>query len=94
MTSAWLPFLRFLQRRRVTEEELRPFLIGILRRLALDRAPEERMHESTTSALLLVDFAFDETLRALKSKGQVARAHTAHCGTRRGIGLRRYTGPL
>jgi len=62
--------LAFLQRRRVTEEELRAFLIGILRRLALDRAPEERMHENTTSALLLVDFAFDETLRALKTKGQ------------------------
>jgi len=62
--------LDFLQRRRVTEEELRPFLGGIIRRLALDQAPEERIHENTTSALLLVDFAFEEALRALKAKGE------------------------
>jgi hypothetical protein len=63
--------LEFLRRRRVTAEELRPFLIGIVRSLALDSQLEERRHENTTSALLLVDYAFEDTLRELKSKGQV-----------------------
>ncbi|HYL35102.1 MAG TPA: hypothetical protein VEV17_04230 [Bryobacteraceae bacterium] len=66
--------LEFLRRRRVTTEELRAFLIGIVRSLALDSALEERRHESTTSALLLVNYAFEDTLRTLQGKGQ-APAH-------------------
>jgi hypothetical protein len=68
--------LDFLRRRRVTEEELRAFLAGIVRRLALERTGEERLHEYTTSALLMVDFAIEEALRALKSKGETpAQTH-------------------
>lgn len=68
--------LDFLRRRRVTEEELPAFLAGIVRRLALERTGEGRLHEYTTSALLLVDFAIEETLRTLKSKGSApAQAH-------------------
>jgi hypothetical protein len=64
----FLTVLDFLRRRRVTEEELRAFLSGIVRRLALERTAEEHLHEYTTSALLLVDFAIEETLATLKSK--------------------------
>jgi hypothetical protein len=71
----FLTVLDFLRRRRVTEEELHAFLGGIVRRLALARTGEGRLHEYTTSSLLLVDFAMEETLRTLKSKDN-APAHT------------------
>ena len=65
----FLTVLDFLRRRRVTEEELRDFLAGIVRRLALEHTGEEHLHEYSTSALLLVDFAIEDTLRAMKTKG-------------------------
>src|SRR5271156_2766118 len=40
----FLTVLDFLRRRRVTEEELHAFLAGIVRRLALERTGEGRLH--------------------------------------------------
>ena len=62
----WNSVLEFLRRRRVTEEELRAYLGGILRRCAIDRANEGAGLEA---APLLQDFAMSETLRILKSGG-------------------------
>lgn len=62
----WGSVLEFLRRRRVTEEELRAYLGGILRRCAIDRANGGANAEP---APLLQDFAMSETLRILKSGG-------------------------
>jgi hypothetical protein len=59
--------LEFLKHRRITEEELRPFLGGIVRRLALDKARDQRMRENTTADVLAVNLAAEETLRKLKN---------------------------
>ncbi|MBZ5610781.1 MAG: hypothetical protein LAP38_21160 [Acidobacteriia bacterium] len=58
--------LDFLRRERVTEDELRAYLAGILRRSALERAQDPNSREL---APLLKDFAAAETLRLLKSEG-------------------------
>jgi hypothetical protein len=64
--------LDFLGRRRVTEEELPAFLSGILRRFALEEAG---LHKNQVRAdvgvspetSLLINFAIEDTLRALKT---------------------------
>ena len=71
--------LEFLRRRRVTEDELKAFLSGNLRRFALDQAAPRGRRNTTASrtdgisseASMLVNFAIEETLRSLKSKGAI-----------------------
>lgn len=63
--------LEFLRRQRVTEDELRAFLIGILRRTAIDRASDPRTRASGLGTPLLSEFAISETLRMLKNDGRV-----------------------
>jgi len=76
--DAFCTFLQLAQRGELPRDvaEHGPFLAGIVRRLALERTGEERLHEYTTSALLMVDFAIEGALRALKSKGETpAQTH-------------------
>jgi hypothetical protein len=54
----------FLKRRRVTEEEVRPFLIGIIRRLALEG--DQRMRATSSGDMLIVNFAIEAVLRTLQ----------------------------
>ncbi len=56
----------YLRRQRVTEEEVRAYLAGILRRSALERAQDANSREL---APLLKDYAAAETLRLLKTEG-------------------------
>jgi hypothetical protein len=78
--------LDFLRRRRVTEDEVRAFLAGNLRRYALERAGHQNEHKTTTEAIraeasLPASYAIEEVLRGLKSKGALtARRYIAVIG--------------
>ena len=66
--------LDYLRRRRVSEEELDAFLAGNLRRFALEEAPLKLNQTRADVGVspetsLLINFAIDDTLRALKSRG-------------------------
>lgn len=54
--------LQFLRRRQISQEELRPYLSGNLRRVALERASDEHLHSLLAGASLI-----DQTLRSLMS---------------------------
>lgn len=69
--------LDLLRRRRVSEDEVKAFLSGILRRYALELAGHHRAHKGASEAIpaeasLMASFAVDEALRNLKGKGVVA----------------------
>lgn len=69
--------VEFLRRRRVTQEELRAFLSGNLRRFAIEQAGLRKNSQGATltdaglsfGTTLLINFAVEDTLRNLKSKG-------------------------
>ena len=65
--------LDFMRRRRVTEDEVRAFLAGNLRRYALERAGHQNEHKNPDAipaeASLPANFAIEESLRGLKSRG-------------------------
>ncbi len=64
--------LEFLRRQRVTQEELTPFLSGIVRRFALEEAGLKKKQARADVGVspetsLLINYAIEETLRALKA---------------------------
>lgn len=64
--------LEFLRRQRVTQEELTPFLSGIVRRFALEEAGLKKKQARADVGVspetsLLINYAVEETLRALKT---------------------------
>ena len=72
--------LDFLRRRRITQDEVKPFLTGNLRRYALDQTSFRHMRKNTEvtarfeggipgDASLLANFAIEDTLQYLKTKG-------------------------
>ena len=72
--------LDFLSRRRITQDELKPFLAGNLRRYALDQTSFRHMRKNTEvtarfeggipgDSSLLANFAIEDTLQYLKTKG-------------------------
>jgi len=68
--------LDYLRRRRVAEDEVKAFLIGILRRYALELAGHHHAHKGASEAIpaeasLMASFAIEEALRNLKGKGAV-----------------------
>ena len=71
--------LEFLRRQRITQEELPAFLAGIVRRFALEEAGLKKKQARADVGVspetsLLINYAIEETLRALKS----SRALPAH----------------
>ncbi len=67
--------IEYLRHRRVTEEELTAFLSGNLRRFALEQGALQKRHSRaevggvTADASLLINFAIEDTLHALKANG-------------------------
>jgi CheR methyltransferase, SAM binding domain len=70
----------FLSRQRVPEEEVRAFVIGIVRRFALEQAGFQRKHAQGplrldggigTETSLPVGYAIEDTLANLKSRGAI-----------------------
>jgi hypothetical protein len=64
--------LEFLRRQHVTQEELTPFLSGIVRRFALEEAGLKKKQARADVGVspetsLLIDYAIEDTLRALKA---------------------------
>ena len=57
--------LQFLRRRQIAQDELRPFLLGNLRRAALERGRTQQMHSTSVGASLI-----EQTLRGLMSASQ------------------------
>jgi hypothetical protein len=57
--------LQFLRRRQIAQDELRAFLVGNLRRAALERGRTQQMHSASAGASLI-----ERTLRTLMSTGQ------------------------
>jgi hypothetical protein len=57
--------LQFLRRRQIAQDELRPFLLGNLRRAALERGRTQQMHSASAGASLI-----EQTLRTLMSTGK------------------------
>lgn len=71
--------LEFLRRQRVTQEELPAFLSGIVRRFALEEAGLKKKQARADVGVspetsLLINYAIEETLRALKT-GHALPAH-------------------
>jgi hypothetical protein len=71
--------LEFLRRQRITQDELPAFLSGIVRRFALEEAGLKKKQARADVGVspetsLLINYAIEETLRALKS----SRALPAH----------------
>ncbi len=71
--------LEFLRHRRVSAEEVAAFLSGNLRRWALEQASFQKKHSPVTATSeavssetsLLINFAIEDTLRALKATGGI-----------------------
>jgi len=64
--------LEFLRRQRVSQEEITPFLSGIVRRFALEEAGLKKKQARADVGVspetsLLINYAIEETLRALKA---------------------------
>ena len=57
--------LQFLRRRQIAQDELRPFLVGNLRRAALERGRTQQMHSASPGASLI-----EKVLRSLMSASQ------------------------
>jgi hypothetical protein len=57
--------LQFLRRRQIAQDELRPFLIGNLRRAALERGRTRQLHSASAGASLI-----EQALRGLMSAGK------------------------
>jgi hypothetical protein len=57
--------LQFLRRRQIAQDELRAFLIGNLRRAALERGRTQQMHSASAGASLI-----EQALRGLMTTGQ------------------------